>query len=596
MKGRIFARLNDIGLRNKILGSFMLVLVIPLLVVGIVLMLAFREATLADSLRQTEAAVDRIAFRTSEVLSTAINVGNQLSTDEKLKSLVSHQYNSTLEVFLAYRSYESFRLYRNIISEVQAIRLYVENPTLIDNWEFMVTDLDTRMKFWYQQGLANRDKSAWFFFPDIARHPGSTLSMVRNIRLPDLPQDGVAVLDINTESLGSLLKVEPFSTYLVDSLGMVAASSEEDRVGAFLSIPGLLETMQNNPKASLVMAINGVPNQVFVRTISSEWSINKIHLVSHVALDLILEDANRISLIGLGLMGGIVLLALTLISFIYSTLAQRLLNLSASILAVSRGELGGKIPVDGRDEIGLISAQFNTMVDNISTLIEQVRQAEELQSRLVLSQKEIRFKMLASQINPHFLYNVLESVRMKALMSGEKDIARIVKQLGKLMRKNLSAGEGPISIAEELENVRTYLDIEKFRMGDLLDYTVDMDPGLESMMIPPLIIEPLVENAVIHGISPLRGGGKLAVTGRIDGGWGLIMVKDNGGGIPPHRLKQIIEGLEGPDGQHIGLANIHQRLLMLFGTASGLNIQSTEGTLISFRIPLEDDHVSRTDR
>ena len=120
----------------------------------------------------------------------------------------------------------------------------------------------------------------------------------------------------------------------------------------------------------------------------------------------------------------------------------------------------------------------------------------EQNNALELAQREIKLKMMASQINPHFLFNALESIRMNAHMKGDKEIANVVRLLGKLMRKNLEVGREQTPLKEEIEMVRSYLEIQKFRYEDRLSFEVKVDPAASNMMIPPLVIQPLVENVI----------------------------------------------------------------------------------------------------
>jgi two-component system sensor histidine kinase YesM len=217
----------------------------------------------------------------------------------------------------------------------------------------------------------------------------------------------------------------------------------------------------------------------------------------------------------------------------------------------------------------------------------EVRDSHEAQNMLARAQGEIRLKMLTSQINPHFLFNVLESIRMKAHLKGEREIASTVKQLGKLMRRNLEASGGPIPLGEEFENVRCYLEIEKFRLEEKLEYRLEAGPGTEAVAVPPLIVEPLVENAVVHGLERRYGGGRVIVSALLRRGFLEISVVDNGLGMTEERRRLL---LEGPEGKHVGLKNIHQRLKLTYGDEYGLSIASVEGqgTEVSFRIPVGD--------
>ena len=223
--------------------------------------------------------------------------------------------------------------------------------------------------------------------------------------------------------------------------------------------------------------------------------------------------------------------------------------------------------------------------------MDEVADSESQKAQLLLRQREIKLKMMASQINPHFLFNALESIRMKAHMNGQKEISVVVRMLGKMIRQNLEVGNRRIAIRDEIEVVRCYLEIQKFRYGgDRLSFLLDVDESCASVELPPLVIQPLVENAVVHGLDHVEQGGFVSVrVYRNEEGVG-IEIKDNGSGIDEERMGSILrsfDDMEEEEQYRIGLRNVHQRLIMIYGESFGLRIESVlgEGTFITFNIP-----------
>ena len=587
-------KINDIKLREKMILSYLVFLLIPLLVVGLMVTAAFRNAALDDAMVQAAGNVERVKKRSAEVLATAIGLSNRLSYDNRLLDMVTRRYGSVLEVYRTYRDYQTFRLFEDFLPDIAGIKIYAENPTLIDNWEFIPLTDDVANSFWYRAAVARPDSVGWYWFDTLTRPGTSRLSLIRGIRFPATRDTGLLVIDINTDRLDASLRAESFDTILVDSNGVVVAATDDRLGGHFLDKPVLNRLLEKKLAGSFDVELDGMAAKVFVTELRTELAFNSLRMVSIFSVDRIVERANQISLAGLAVMVGIFLLALIFISFIYSILANRLLSLSRQIDQVSQGNFTSMLVVDGTDEIGIISSQFNGMVGNIAALLERIRQTEEQKSRLELSQNSIRFKMLASQINPHFLFNALESIRMKAHLRGEKDIARTVKSLGRLMRKNLEAGEQPIPLREEIESVRSYLEIEKFRLEDQYTYTIASEPEVGDLLVPPLIIEPLVENAVVHGVQDRHGGGQVTVRAWREGQVVRVEIRDDGLGMTDERLRTVLQGLNGKESHHIGLANVHQRLVLGYGPLYGLTVSSwgegpdgQGGTCISFIIPGE---------
>lgn len=239
-----------------------------------------------------------------------------------------------------------------------------------------------------------------------------------------------------------------------------------------------------------------------------------------------------------------VLLAFLIIYSFSSLFSRRLLHLSRHINRVSTGDFDTTLKIDGKDEIALLARQFNSMVRSINDLMYEVQESNAQNSLLEQKQNDIRFKMLASQINPHFLFNALEAIRMEAHMKGQVEIARVVRLLGKMMRSNLEVGRSKILLSQELEVVRCYLDIQQFRYEERLKYQFTVDPAVESLYMPPLLIQPLVENAVIHGLDNKMEGAFVTVEVVQVGDHAKFTITDNGVGISPIQLEELLNTLE----------------------------------------------------
>ena len=254
--------------------------------------------------------------------------------------------------------------------------------------------------------------------------------------------------------------------------------------------------------------------------------------------------------------------------------------------------------VKGKDEIGQLSRHFTYMVDSISSLMKENDRMHDKEKSLIIAGEQIRFEMLASQINPHFLFNVLESLRMKAHVDGNEDIAEIVWLLGKLMRRSLERTDDFITIREELEFVAAYMRVQKFRFDDRFTFTIDMDESLGGHKILPLLLQPLVENAVVHGMEGVDGDGFVGIRIFFRAQSLILEVEDNGIGIPAMKLGKIQQAMMDREaaltgnhrmGHHIGLMNVNERIKLRYGKSYGLDLESERGngTVATIVLPLE---------
>ena len=197
--------------------------------------------------------------------------------------------------------------------------------------------------------------------------------------------------------------------------------------------------------------------------------------------------------------------------------------------------------------------------------------------------------MLASQINPHFLYNTLEIIRMKARINHQPEIEELVKMLAKILRSNVSAGDMDVPLQQELTLVESYLKIQQYRFDERLEYRINVEEALRKIPVLPLILQPLVENSIIHGMEDKEGVVHIDISACWDGEDVLVIVEDDGLGIEPEMLKALREGLNSRElnKTHIGICNVHQRLRLKYGAEYGLTIESEAGsyTRVAVRLP-----------
>ncbi|WEK54634.1 MAG: sensor histidine kinase [Candidatus Cohnella colombiensis] len=588
---RYARRFNDMKLRNKMVWSYMLVFILPIMVIGFFVVQEFRQTALEHATQQSESTVERVASRVHELLSVPVLLANQLTLDSDLADVATTNYQSVYQVVDAYRNYKKFKTFLDFNTEVKRFKIYVDNPTLIDNWEFTPLDEQTRATFWYRAAIEQTGRLGWYYFKSISRSSDSMLSLVRSVYFPENRSVGLLQIDVNTTELSAFLRQEEPEIALADEMGIVVASNRSEMIGKGLADLAWGEQIAGLGPGKYELSANGVVSKVIVENIWPENSYNDLKIVSVFPVESIMKEANRITSVGFQILIVVFLVALVLIYSICTVLTNRLLKFNKQISKVSMGNFNTELIVDGNDEIGQIKRQFNQMVGSIRELMEEVQASSELTRNMERKQNEIQLKMLASQINPHFLYNALESIRMKAHVKGEKEISQTVKMLGKLMRKNLELTGKEIHLLEEFDIIRCYLEIQKFRHEDRISFELYLDPAAEKAKIMPLLIQPLVENSVVHGLEKAIGGGTVAVRAWLEDDKLNVIVEDDGIGMTETKFEEVLRSLSDEKAERIGLHNIQQRLLMTYGEASGLKMESklNKGTRMSFIIPAEGD-------
>lgn len=593
--------MNDMKIRNKLILSFVVVVFVPVAIVGIFLTGELRKFAFDNALEQAYQNVDRVKKRSTEVINVADDLSYRLSYDERLRNLANRQYESVYDVFVAYREYPDLQQAIRMYKEISNIRFYSDNPTMLNNWEFLYPEDEIRSTEWYRRAEDDIGVIYWDYIED-ERDQKVYLSLIKGVDLGSKDNRGVLVINVNTGMLNTILSQEAFDTIIVDSSNNIVAANRPELYGKTLAEIEDASGAVYHASGSYESLIHDEASKVLIEPLNTESGVNGLRIISIFSIDSIVADANRISKLAMTVIIISLLLAVLLIYSFSSLISNRLLRLSKHITKVGTGNLGVAMEIDGKDEIGQLSRQFNSMVGNVNDLMNEVQESNEQKRLMEQKQNEIKFKMMASQINPHFLFNALESIRMEAHLKGETEIARIVRLLGKMMRSNLEVGSGKTTIKDEIEMVQCYLDIQKFRYEDRLKYELQVDSEANRVRIPPLIIQPLVENAVIHGMDHKEEGTSIRVRVTASEGKLHVMTEDNGAGISLDRLQMIygyLNDTDEKDGGRIGLRNVHVRLQLTYGPEAGLIIYSEPGigTRIEFSIPTggksDDESVDR---
>ncbi|MCK8487973.1 sensor histidine kinase [Paenibacillus sp. MBLB2552] len=282
-----------------------------------------------------------------------------------------------------------------------------------------------------------------------------------------------------------------------------------------------------------------------------------------------------------------------------SSIIKPVRQLQRLMKRVELGDFTKTASVTSKDELGLLTHGFNKMVRNLSELLEQIYISRLKETEMTLQQKEMELKVLHAQINPHFLYNALETIRGMALEQSMDDISDMASALARMLRYNLRNPSPCVCLEDELEICETYLRIQKFRFEDRLDYEFAVPAQLLDQPMPKFSLQPLVENCIVHGFE--RGGGicSIRISARMDpaGAW-FIVVEDTGSGMSEERLAWIRGRLREDDaehdGEHIGLLNVHRRIVRLFGDDFGMSIQSVpgDGTCVTLRLPMQPQNAA----
>lgn len=495
----------------------------------------------------------------------------------------------------AYNNYQIFDEYLRYYKELESIRFYVQNPTMLDNSQFIVSTADIRNTDWYKQAIKSDGRVAWQYVYDNYGKQ-KYISLTRLIKMGTTKDWCVLVINISDIYLNSIINDETFETIGAIDDGKIVMALNNEIKGKKASSFGMNISSENLKQGNQRITYNEKPSIAIANTFLPDRTSNKFEIFSVVPIDEIVNKANVASINVFIIIVLSLVISITLIVVLTKILSERIILLRGEMHKVVLGDFNIGKNIEGTDEIGELHMDLTIMIKSIERLIheayEEKLQKEQFRSR----QKEVKFKMLASQINPHFLYNTLETIRMKAHCNGQAEIANIVKILAKLMRRNLEVTNKLVSLESEIELMKNYLIIQKFRFGDRINFEINILCDIKKYFVIPLLFQPIVENAFVHGLEGKEGAGKLIINLEKNQEYLLISVIDNGIGIEKIKLNAIIYGLNdfNDDDKHsIGLCNVNQRIKLLYGEEYGLKIESreNEGTKVSIKLPIDGEGI-----
>ncbi|MCA0991354.1 sensor histidine kinase [Pseudalkalibacillus hwajinpoensis] len=363
---------------------------------------------------------------------------------------------------------------------------------------------------------------------------------------------------------------------------LIGGSLEEGEVGRLLEGMGSTLKVEDNK------------NYTIYKTIPS---FEELKLVFNLPRDEIEKDTYYILIGNLGM----ILLVIIVVSFLSFILSRKIIQpidrLQTVMAEVELGDLEIRYPLKTvTNEVDALINSFNHMMNRINTLVNEVYKAKITQNELEISKQEMERKkkeaeLIAfhSQINPHFLYNTFTSINFMIKLNQNERASRMLDSLGRLFRKGVYRGNIIVSVEEEIEHVKAYLEILQMRYQDTLKVELKIDEDLYRYDILKLTLQPLVENAIHHGLEMNDEEGKLLIIGEIIEGHMVFIIKDNGEGMDKQKLEEIQSYLlHGGHARGIGLKNVDNRMKLYFGEDYGLEIESVpnEGTTVTMKIPL----------
>ncbi len=397
--------------------------------------------------------------------------------------------------------------------------------------------------------------------------------------------DGVVFIDLNYSAISELCDKNSIGdkgyVFILDQNGNIVYHPSQQQLYNELQTENIDIVM--NADTDTVVTGTGDDEKIytFSRSETTGWTVVGCMNMAELLKDS--REANKIYMLTAIVL---VVIAMLLSSFISKSITLPIQKLRNSMERVQEGDFkAADIVIPAENEIGSLTTSFNVMTHKIEDLMAQNVHEQELKRKSEL-------KALQSQINPHFLYNTLDSIIWMAEGKKNEDVVVMTASLARLLRQSISNEDETVSIIQEIQYVKSYLTIQKMRYKDKLEYEIDVDPSIYSVHIVKLVLQPIIENAIYHGLKYKDSKGMIWVKGHQDGRNAVIEIKDDGVGMDEETLAHIFEKHKvNYHSNGVGVYNIQKRLSLYYGKEYGLRYESEKekGTTVTVVIPMDQE-------
>jgi two-component system sensor histidine kinase YesM len=570
--------IRNLKLKSKLILLLILTIMIPFIIVNIVV-LKLNERKINS---QTEAiaitSVNQEFDDLNNLLTKYIQIINGYCYNNSLIDVLGERYPDGLSGLDAYN-----RIDRSIINDILAVNFHVY------------------IRIFYFNDTFPSDYQTFFHFTDeIKNDENIRLAMEQTNEIIWGDNNNQIILtksinDISGKSLGviniSLSKEDLFiSMNKYKAKDRLIVISDSDGKVIKSNSPELSESSLKSNKNMLLDYKDDAKYKMFVRVLNVNNVMPKWQIINIIPKNSLVAEGEKIQNIGFLIYFLCLVCSCIIFLMLLNRILGRISRLIIKIKDAGEGRFQTMDEVGPKDEIGILIKRFNTMSINLDQLIYENYETKLQLNEISLKKREAELNALQSQIQPHFLFNTLESIRMKLQRNNSEDAGKMIVNLSKILRRSLDWRKELATLGEEIEFVKHYLEIQKFRFREKLNYQIHIPRNLLTHSILKFIVQPLVENSIQHGFENKIEGGMITIAATESSEELIILVMDDGVGMNEEKLEAvralIYNQNNSQDGKNIGLKNIHERLLLHFGVNCGLKVFSevNKGTEVTITI------------
>lgn len=595
----------NVSIRIKIVVIFVLSTIIPLGVFGAISYISYFNSMQETVSKHTSEIANQLNLNLKLFFSDInkiLDSGNDtLITDYLSESDPLKKYEYAKEIGVRFGLYKKFYSFETIVLDVNIIGLNgnsISDRRGVYNYGWNLSENIIFKKTIESPDAVNiiiEENADSQYLRKITSK--NVLSVAKVIRRPLTKEvKGLIIVDIDRKAIEEICSIQ---------LGNTGHFIVTDKDGGFIYYPELVGMPSKAIiEKELINRTNAQRDGYFIQNINGEKYFTVYNtlqmpgwkIIGIVKLNEIMQTAYDVKKWTIIIEIGLVFAVILLFSLITNSMTIPILELRSKMKMVESGDMDVEAKYVYDDEISDLSKGFNIMIIKIKELMRKNAMHQE-------NLKKSEFKALQAQINPHFLYNTLDAIVWSAEANNKKEVVNIAKYLSNYFRVALSKGREWIAVRDEVLHIESYLSIQKVRYRDILEYSIDIEPKIMDYRILKLTLQPLIENALYHGLKNKRGGGQIHISGKkLDDGNLVFQVSDNGIGISANKLDDLVHEINKEEFEidmknSFGLKNVNQRIKLYYGNQYGLSISSEQfiGTRVDIILPIIDKKSTAND-
>ncbi|MEN8904900.1 MAG: histidine kinase [Clostridiales bacterium] len=584
---------SKVKVQKQLLSIFFIAVLIPTAIIGTILLLNNQKLLTHNFENQVKLDNLRTKSIMFDVTTNLYNTSENLVSDNNLhKFLIELYSNKESQTYID--GYNHLQTVCKNDTSISSLKIYTLKKAT-ENFEYLEYADDTIKKTdWFIKAIGQANVF-WQSraVEDSLHNKSHELILYRKIPLPEIRSYAVLEINVSNNYLKNRISNNLLSSTVSVNQDPVFFSTQRKQIG--LNSPVYINYQEEYYQFLGKLKYNDSTYMGNISTLKPYRSNDKIYII--IIDSQAYSYVNKITLSYFIIVIIIILLPTIFVYLFIKYFSGRVITLRGAMYKASCGNYDIVDSFNGDDELSETFNDLSIMIHKIKEKEASIYMAQINEQKITNRQQQMEFKMLASQINPHFLYNTLEMIRMKALNAGNKEVSTAIKLLGKSMHYVLNnVGTVSTTLNKELEHIKTYLAIQKLRFYDRINYIIDIQKDLKinTYNILPLLLQPIVENAILHGLECIEKDGQIILEIFKKGDDFLyIKISDNGIGMVEKELTNVLYNINHHDktsSHSIGLYNINQRIKLFYGEIYGISLESTQnkGTTATITLPLNN--------